>query len=206
MKTNILSLFTVLLTVCCVFILYISYDKDRGYLKQQKISERNYATLQKSIRETTAFTVLSDCKSLSPKDSLIHITENEKIFFSWDDLHKKIFLIIPERSCNTCYDEVFESINYAKDSLQLEVEALTTSNTYKEVINTFKDFHLSIKLYYSYNSHLFSDVKLSNTPYFININDMKFQNLFIPIKNQSHLTRSYLVAMNERFFMQNAAP
>lgn len=115
-------------------------------------------------------------------------------------LANKLLLIIPEKSCNSCYDEVYGFIRYAQDSLGINIVSLTVKSRYREMINVLADFAVEKNLYYVSNQFLEGREDIEYAPYFVFV-DQKLicRQLFIPQANHSYLTKTYLKSMKQKF-------
>jgi hypothetical protein len=118
----------------------------------------------------------------------------------------KILLVIPELSCNACYDDVYDFIHYANDSLHITIPIFTVKNRCREIKNIMSDYSLQTDLYYIESSHFFEGNKdeIEFAPYFLFLDQRKIcHHIFIPQPNHPYLTKTYLTNMKYRYVLDS---
>jgi hypothetical protein len=170
------------------------------YKRMYQIKELNFNTFQNSINESLSKTILTDHRIMVPEYCYKYGKQNtDSINVQY--LVNKILLIIPELSCNTCYDDVYDFIRYANDSLDMKISILTSKNRYREITGILSDYSLQTDLYYIKTSHFIGDKdEIEFAPYFIFMDQHKScYHLFIPQPNHPYLTKTYLTNISLRY-------
>jgi hypothetical protein len=197
----IISVISVLSFLCLSF--YTSC-KTKKLLKKYEIAyqitESNFNTFENAINESWSKIILSDHSTLVPEYCY---TYNQREIDSLNTQYftNKILLIIPELSCNTCYDDVYDILHYAEDSLGISIPILTAKNRYREIINILLDYSLRTDLYYVRTDWFFSENdEIEYAPYFVFMNQYKIcYHFFIPQPNHPHITKRYLTNIKQRY-------
>jgi hypothetical protein len=170
------------------------------YKTAYQTEESNFTTFQSEIDESLSKTTLSDHRIIAP-DYCYKYGKPNVDSISTQYLTYKILLIIPELSCNSCYDDVYDFIQYATDFLNINISILTTRNRYREITNILSDYSLQTDLYYIKTDHFLEDNDtIEFAPYFIFMDQHKIcYHLFIPQPNHPYLTKTYLTNMCRRY-------
>lgn len=135
------KLTNILLGLCCLFLLGMSYmiyhqRKEQVILYQKYILQKtNNNTFHKILSRNQEVITFSDYTSINPKSIITSYNGNLNNTFSVEILKGEIVLFVPEKSCNVCYDEVYDALQYAKDTMNVEVLIVTEEkNTMKRAI------------------------------------------------------------------------
>lgn len=177
------------------------YNKDIKRLqKQNTISRNNYLTLQQSIKKTMQARILSDNISFG-SDTVFHFYDQTENKASLSNFTEQLILVIPEKSCNICYDKVYEAIKYATDSLGFNINLPTSRHRYRETKNMLAEFKIPAHLYYFPSECFPKRIPIEFSPYFMYIDQQnQGKSIFIPLTQYSSLTRYYLQAIHQRYF------
>jgi hypothetical protein len=136
---------------------------------------------------------------LNKNGFLLNSNSKDSIFI--DNLIHRVLLVIPEKSCDVCYDEVFNVIEFSGKELHMPIDIVTTISRYREVKNILADLQIKTNLYYSPSSITFEGINIEFAPFFMFIdNNYVCRNLFIPITNHTELTEMYIKTTKERYF------
>jgi hypothetical protein len=204
MKKTIAKTSIIIVIICLVIFPSYMCFKATKLLEKNKISNQiinsNFKIFQDVINESLSKTILADQRMFFPEHFYKYgIQKIDSI--NVESFINKIILVIPELSCNTCYDDVYEFIRYAKDSLSIDIPILTTKNRYREIVNILSDNLIQTDLYYTNENHFFEDNdNIEFSPYFVFMNQYGICNhLFIPQANHLYLTETYLISMKQRY-------
>lgn len=178
------------------------YDKDTKQLKRQNIiSRNNYLTLQESIKKNMQARISSD-NIYFGKDTVFYFPDKTENKTNLSKFTEQLILVIPEKSCNVCYDEIYEALKYATDSLKLTINLFTSKHRYRETKNMMAEFKILGDLYYFPSDFLTTQISIEFAPYFIYIDQQKQgKNIFIPFTQFPSLTYYYLQAIHKRYFL-----
>lgn len=204
MKKSIANISIILIVLClsfsCCYMFYKAIKILEKYKIAYKINESNFNTFKKSINESLSKIILLDHLKILPEYCYVYNKKNTDSI-STNCFANKILLIIPELSCNSCYDDVYYFLHYASDSLGINIPILTTKTRYREIKNILSDYSLKSDLYYiKLNYFLKSKDEIEFAPYFIYVDhDKTCYHMFIPLTNHPDLTKTYLINIKQRY-------
>lgn len=160
------------------FIIY-KYTKETHQLQRQnKICQTNYNTLLETIKKTTLARISSED---------LYLEKNQVAYFNNKSYHtaesgkftKQLILIIPEKSCNICYDEVYGYVKYAHDSLNIKVNIFTSKSRYRETKNMMAQFEIPGHLYYFSTDFPTKQHAIEFSSYFVYIDQKKKEKKYL---------------------------
>lgn len=140
--------------------------------KQNKIHQINYKTLLETIKKTTLASILFE-DIYFENNQLTYFNNTSYNTATLGQFTKQLILVIPEQSCNICYDEVYEYVKYANDSLNIKVNIFTSKHRYREIKNMLTQFEIPIYLYYFSDDFPKKQHAIEFSPYFVYIDQKK---------------------------------
>jgi hypothetical protein len=168
----------------------------------RQLQKSNYNTLQSAVMNKLTVEILYDNYPLNENVFLLNSNSKDSIFI--DNLIHRVLLVIPEKSCDVCYDEVFNVIEFSEKELHMPIDIVTTITRYREVKNILADLQIKTNLYYSPSSITFEGINIEFAPFFMFIdNNYVCRNLFIPMTNHTELTEIYINTTKKRYFSLN---
>jgi hypothetical protein len=188
--------------ILVVFPSYQYYKANKLYVELQEkfvTQVSNYNTFMGVVTETTSLRVLSNDKSLNSEYLYEH--NHQKIdSIAIRDVVNHMFLFIPENSCSSCYDDMYNFIQYAKDTLEMKILPVTVRNRYREIKRILTE-HTTSNLYYvTSDSFLKGGDDIQYMPYFVFVDQEQIgRNLFVPLINHAYVTKAYLTRMKQRY-------
>jgi hypothetical protein len=184
----------------------LNYFKVKKKLKEfgveYLITKSNFEVFQKSVNDALNMTIMANDQKIIPEYCYQYSNELKLDSIHVKFLINKLLLVIPEKSCNSCYDEVYGFIQWVKESLNINLIIITEIKRYREIKNIFLDFnYLSTNLYYIDADQIFEGSEnIEYAPYFVFLDqDQICRQLFIPHANHSYLTKSYLVSISQKY-------
>lgn len=195
------------LAVLCILLLLVStvllYHKVKEckYLDQTvSVQKSNYETLKKIISRNMKAVIYSDNIQLDKGASLYMYRNNKKDSVSIRCLKHKNILFVPRQSCNVCYDEVYDALLYAKDSLNYDVITVTEKEKYNEVRSILYDMGFNVDVYYSDSPIFLQSLSIEYAPFFSYVDErLKCCHSFIPLPNYPEYSYLYLKAICEKY-------
>lgn len=194
--------------VICLFLLGMSYviyhqRKEQAKLYQAyTVQKLNNETFHKVLSRNQKAVAFSDYISINPKSNMKDYSNNQNHTFSCNILKGKIVLFVPEKSCNVCYDEVYDALQYAKDSLNIELLIVAGERKYNETRNILKDMGISSDVYSLNDDKFWDSLKIVYAPFLSYVdNDIRCRHCFIPFPNHPDYSFRYLKNIVYRYYV-----
>jgi len=196
----------------CVILCIISFILVKR--TEESILWREKYALQ-NINNGTFHEVLArNMKSIINTDGIMIDGRNllRKIYHTKQDslpvrlLANKLSLFVPAKSCNVCYDEIYDALKYAQDSLNMECFIITEKGKYNEVRNIIMDLGISVKedTYYLVDSTFWNGISIAYAPFLSYIDEnLKCCHSFVPFPNHSQYSYHYLRLLWSRYFHES---
>lgn len=117
----------------------------------------------------------------------------------------KLFLCLPDKSCTTCYKELFSIFSkYVKNIGRENIVILTSMKHFHDFMITNSEFDLHISNIYAYKERLFEGNVLNENPYFFFIDkSYEISKVFVIDKNSRELFSKYLTFIEKTFYNKN---
>jgi len=125
-----------------------------------------------------------------------HVTLDKAI-----DLSPKLILRIPEKACNSCFENFFESLSQIEyEKLKNNLIVIVRSSQLKKYYSLFNKIEPDFKLY-GVNSRVHKDFDDRIFPYlFIVDSSFRIYHTFIPQDGNADYNIEYFKAINDRYF------
>jgi len=199
----------VLLGISCLLLLGTTY----GIYNQRKdfhelyerciILKANEDTFHKVFLRNYKAILQTDFMGINPLSNMECYQALEKKSLSCAVLKGKIVLFVPEKSCNVCYDDVFEILQYSEKSMSVDPLIVTTKGKHNEVRNMVKDIGFQIDVYCLDDKDFWNSLHVVYAP-FLSYVDEKLQcrHCFIPFPNHPDYTVTYLEHIASRYISE----
>lgn len=198
-RTNVLLGFLILFVFIDIYIMFQYADTKRNMISDINMLRDNNKTLRMSINRVLSAKVKYDNLAVNT-DTLSNEVYYDKLRNDLTSKFGEILLVIPEKSCNVCYDEVYDMIQYSKDSLGISISVMVSVNKYREVKNIFTDLQINTDIYH-FKDKSFNNIKIESAPFFLYIDkEGIIRQIFIPLTTHTALTKIYLQKIYERYF------
>lgn len=198
-RTNVLLGFLILFVFIDIYIFFQYVDTKRDMISDINMLRDNNKTLRMSINRVLSAKVKYDNLAINT-DTLSNGVYYDKLKNDLTSKFGELFLVIPEKSCNVCYDEVYDMIQYSKDSLGLSIGVMVSVNKYREVKNIFTDLQINAEIYH-FKDKKFNNIEIESAPFFLYIDkEGIIRQIFIPLTTHTALTKIYLQKIYERYF------
>lgn len=193
--------FTVSIILLIVFA-YITSEKSKenSQLNEtQQVLKSNYQTFQKMSMEHLRVNLLSDYQTIG-RNMLYGVNKETVDSCCSSYLKGKVALFIPQKSCNVCYDEIYEVLKIGNDSLRVNIEVITDKTKFREVRNNLSMLDLPNRLFYLKDNSYFETIKVEHAPFLVYVDDQLIaKHLFIPLVNHPEFSKQYLLTLNKRY-------
>lgn len=191
----------------CVLMLFLSSfflyckNKECHKLKQYiSVQEANNITLHDVLSRNLKATIYSDEAQLDRNTYLYKISQGKKDSIPLFELMSHIILFVPKQSCNVCYDEVYDALIYAEDTLNYDIITITEKEKYNEVRNIIRDLGFQLDVYYLNDTLFWTSLSIEYAPFFGRINQsFKCCHCFVPIVNYPQYSYLYLKNITEKY-------
>lgn len=202
-KRKYLELLPVLCVILLVFLsvlLRLKSNECAKLYRENAVGNANFRTLRKILSRNLKATVLSDYAVINTGDCLYFFSANAIDSTSICQLKNRSVLFVPKQSCNVCYDEVYDALLYARDSLNSEIITVTEKEKYNEVRNMIYDLGFVSKVYYLKDDVFWKSMKIEFAPFWGYIDDdLRCRHCFIPIVNNEGISYDYLKTLFKRY-------
>ena len=195
-----------MVSLCVLMLLFSSfllYCKNREYHKLEQyinVQKANHITLQKVLYRNLKATIYSDEAQLNKDKYLYEITQFGRDSIHLFELMNHNILFVPKQSCNVCYDEVYDMLTFAKDTLRYNIITITEKEKYDEVRNIIRDLGFQSNVYYLNDTVFWAALSIEYAPFFGRINEsFKCCHCFVPIVNYPQYSYLYLKTIAEKY-------
>lgn len=168
---------------------------------QQKIlvQETNSKTLHKVLRRNMTAILHSDGFRLKESTSLYKYNAGQKTEVPIQKVKNQVVLFVPKQSCNVCYDEIYDALLYARDSLNYDIVTITEKEKYNEVKNLISDLGFQSAIYYLAEDTFWNSIKIQYAPFFGFVENRFICNhCFVPLVNYPGYSYLYLQTMQKK--------
>lgn len=189
--------------LCFLSFLLVENTKNIASLrKKYQLQCVNDDTFEKVLSRNLKAVICSDGEQLNQHSYLWTIQKNRKDSCLCEELAGELVLFVPKLSCNVCYDEIYDALKYAKDSLNQEIIIVTEKEKYNEVRNIILGLGInnSNNIYYLKNDIFWNSIAIVYAPFlaFVN-NELTCMHSFIPIPNHSNYSYEYIKNLYEKY-------
>lgn len=107
-----------------------------------------------------------------------------------------------KRVVNVCYDEIYDALKFAKDSLSLDCLIITEKEKYNEVRNIIMDLGINNKnTSYLVDTTFWNSIDIAYAPFLSYIDDnLKCTHSFVPFPNHPQYSYHYLDILKSKYF------
>lgn len=194
------------LALCCAILLLVSTyfldKKNREYQRLQQevlVLEANSKTLHKILHRNMVAILHSNGFQLNDCISLYKYNAGQKIEEPIQKIKNQVVLFVPKQSCNVCYDEIYDALLYAKDSLNYDIITITEKEKYNEVKNLIFDLGFQSTVYYLIEDTFWDSVKIQYAPFLGFVDNHFICNFcFVPLVNYPEYSYLYLQVMRKK--------
>lgn len=196
----------------CVILCVVSFmltkhtEENRLWREKYALQEINNNTFHEVLNRNMKSVINTDGIMMNGKTHLRKIYHNKRDSFPVALLTNKLSLFVPAKSCNVCYDEIYDALKYAQDSLGLEYSIITEKDKYNEVRNIVMDLGISIKenTYYLEDSIFWNSISVAYAPFLSYIDEnLKCCHSFVPFPNHPQYSYHYLKLLWNRYFNES---
>lgn len=197
------------LLVVVIFIAFISASYSLYNQRKEKktlytknlILKANYETFQKVVSRNQEAILFSDYVSIDSNSRIGRYIDNKIKKYSCELLKNKIALFVPEKACNVCYDEVYDALQYANDSVKVDVVIITGESKYNETRNIINDLGISSQVYSLDDDIFWNSMDIVYAPFFSFVdNNLQCRHCFVPYPNHPRYSYEYLKHIIQRYF------
>ena len=193
------------LLLCVVLLLVSSYFLNRKTRECQKlqqkilVQEANSNTLHKVLHRNMSAILRSNGFRLKDCASLYKNRVGQNIEVPIQEIENQVVLFVPKQSCNVCYDEIYDALLYAKDSLDYDIVTITEKEKYNEVKNQISDLGFQSEVYYLVEDAFWSSIKIQYAPFLGLVdNHLVCNYCFVPLVNYPEYSYLYLQTLQEK--------
>lgn len=190
---------------CVVLLLVSSYFLNRKTAECQKLHQKvlvleaNSNTLHKVLRRNMTAILRSNGFQLRDCASLYTNRVGQKTEVPIQEVENQIVLFVPKQSCNVCYDEIYDALLYAKDSLDYDIVTITEKEKYNEVKNQISDLGFQSEVYYLVEDAFWNSIKIQYAPFLGLVDNHLICNYcFVPLVNYPEYSYLYLQTLQEK--------
>ncbi|WP_296122944.1 hypothetical protein [uncultured Bacteroides sp.] len=141
----------------------------------------------------------SDGFRLEENASLYKYNAGQKIEVPIQKIENQVVLFVPKQSCNVCYDEIYDALLYARDSLNYDIVTITEKEKYNEVKNLISDLGFQSAIYYLAENTFWDSIKIQYAPFFGFVENSSICNhCFVPLVNYPEYSYLYLQTMQKK--------
>ena len=186
---------TILLLVSTYFL--NSKTKECQRLQQKiLVQDANSNTLHKVLRRNMSAILCSDGFQLKNCTSLYKYDAGRNVEVPIQETENQVVLFVPKQSCNVCYDEIYDALLYARDSLNYDIITITEKEKYNEVKNLISDLGFQSDIYYLAEDTFWNSIKIQYAPFLGFVNSSFICNhCFVPLVNYPEYSYLYLQIM-----------
>lgn len=192
------------ISLCFISFLLVKRTSDYVFWKEKyRLHSTNSGIFHEVLNRNMECVMKTDGTVISEGKYLYKIYNMKQDSLPVSSLSNSLSLFVPEKSCNVCYDEVYDALKYAQDSLSLECLIITGKGKYNEVRNIIKDLGISIKenTYYLEDSVFWNDISIVYAPFLSYIDgNLKCTHSFIPFPNHPQYSYAHLKLLWGKYF------
>lgn len=195
-----------MITLCVLMLLissFLLFSKNKECRKLEQyitVQKDNNITLQKVLYRNLEATIKSDEAQLERNSYLYKISQGRKDSIPLFELINHNILFVPKQSCNVCYDEVYDALIYAVDTLHYNMVTITEKEKYNEVRNIIRDLGFQSDVYYLKDTVFWSSLSIEFAPFFGYINEsFRCCHCFVPMVNYPKYSYLYLKTITEKY-------
>lgn len=194
-----------LCVILCVVSFMLTKRTEENLLWQEKyaLQDVNNGTFHEVLARNMKSIINTDGTIMNGKNLLLKIYHTKQDSLPVKFLANKLSLFVPAKSCNVCYDEIYDALKYAQDSLDLDYAIITEKSKYNEVRNIVMDLGISVKenTYYLVDSVFWNSISIAYAPFLSYIDgDLRCCHSFVPFPNHSQYSYHYLRLLWNRYF------
>lgn len=203
-KSRLTELLIVVIFIAFIVVSYSLYNQRKEkqviYTKNL-ILKANYETFQKVVSRNQEANLFSDYVTIRSNSRIGKFNKNKIEKTTCDFLRNKIILFVPEKSCNVCYDEVYDALQYAIDSIKTEIVIVTGEGKYNETRNIIKDLGISSSVYSLDDDIFWDSIDIVYAPFLSYVDDnLRCRHCFVPYPNHPKYSFEYLNNIIQRYF------
>lgn len=118
--TNVVIIIVSLFLLVMSYVIYSQEKEQEKLFQKYTLQKVNNSTFHEMLFRNQKAVISSDYVSISPTSLMFNYDKGRKEdYWAGDILRERIILFVPEKACNVCYDEIYEILQYAQDSLML---------------------------------------------------------------------------------------
>ena len=197
----------ILLALCCIFLIVMSVlcfqqTKKLASCKEANIILRaNSDTFHKVLKRNQKAVLLSDYALVREDAGIVYVNDGKLDSVCSTRIKNKIVLFVPAHTCNVCYDEIYDALKYAQDSLSVAPLVVTEREKYNEVRNIISDLGFHLDIFYIKDSDFWKEVSIIYAPFLSYVDDeLRCRHCFVPLPNHPEYSFGYLDFLSERYF------
>ena len=191
-----------LLAICIVCIISITVLLQKEVTRNKKIQQKyeiaitNQNTLQMMLHRNMKAILKSNSSPIKKEAYLYQLTKSSKDSIKLVKIRERVVLFVPAQSCNVCYDEIYDALLYARDSLNYDIPIITGKEKYNEVRNMIRDLGFSTGVYYLTDNEYWDNISIKYAPFLAIIDsNQQISNCFIPLPNYPMYSYEYLTTI-----------
>lgn len=191
--------------LCVVLLLAATYFLNRKTKECQELQQKvlvleaNSKTLHKVLRRNMTAALHSAGFHLKDYTFLYQYKGEQKKEIPIQKVRNQVVLFVPKQSCNVCYDEIYDALLYARDSLNYDIATITEKEKYNEVRNQISDLGFQSEVYYLEEDTCWNSIKIQYAPFLGFVDDCLVCNhCFVPLVNYPEYSYLYLQAMKSK--------
>lgn len=194
------------LLIAVVFIgtsysLYYQRKENQVIYTKSLILKSNYETFQKVVLRNQKANMFSDYVFISSNSKIGRFNKNKIEKMTCDFLRNKLILFVPEKSCNVCYDEVYDALQYATDSIKTEIVIVTGEGKYNETRNIINDLGIAFSVYSLDDDIFWDSIDITYAPFLSYVDDnLCCRHCFVPYPNHPKYSFEYFNNIIQRYF------
>lgn len=187
--------------ICASYSLYYQRKENQVIYTKSLILKSNYETFQKVVSRNQKANMFSDYVLISSNSKICVFNKNKIEKMTCDFLRNKLILFVPEKTCNVCYDEVYEALQYATDSIKTEIAIVTGEGKYNETRNIIDDLGIAFPVYSLDDDIFWNSIGIIYAPFLSYVDDnLRCRHCFVPYPNHSKYSFEYLNNIIQRYF------
>ena len=206
LKGNIILIVLSVVT-CVVSLLLIRQTHNHVLLNEKYLLQKiNNETFHGVLERNMTSVINTDGVAVSGDRYIYRIYNQKKDSLLMDQLVNSLILFVPQKSCNVCYDEIYDALKYAHDSLNIKYSIITEKGKYNEVRNVIMDLGINMRecTYYLEDSMFWNKISVIYAPFLSYLDDaLTCRHSFIPFPNHSKYSYHYLNLLWKRYFFVN---
>ena len=198
--TEYLAIICILLLLTSTVLLYRKTKECQVLEQKVNVQTANSTTLQKIISRNMKAIIYFDHTQLNENIFLNTYINGKKDSIPIKNVQDKNILFVPKQSCNVCYDEVYDALLYARDSLNYDVITITEKEKYNEVRNILHDMGFKASIYCFDTQSFWQSTSIEYAPFFSYVDKhLKCCHSFIPLPNYPEYSYLYLRTIIEKY-------